>query len=470
MVPPRDLVTRVHERVGTTLMGKYRLDSVLGIGGMAAVYAATHRNTKRVAVKILHPELAQNSNVRVHFQREGYAANSVAHRGVVQVDDDDVTEDGAVFIVMELLDGVGVDELRLRQGGRLGLHSAIPIVEQLLEVLTAAHARNIIHRDIKPPNLFLTRDGSLKVLDFGIARIRDVARFDGSQWTGTGDLLGTPGFMAPEQALGQSDAVDAQTDVWAASATLFKLITGELVHCGRTPQELRVCAARDPARALESVASGVPQAIAAVVNRGLALDKQVRWSTAIEMRQALCAAYTAAFGMLPAPVTDRQWELPSEPEPAHPGIEPTSVVAPDSAVRADRTKKTGMERARTAPALVKKPTGKWTATPVLVAGILATTALGFMRFGSRPAPSLVISSPVASSLPDGRQPNAPQSADAADAATIGAPPPIVDGGASFKSRPGAVPPPKPSASLQECNPPTFLDDAGIKRPKPWCIL
>src|SRR5271170_7184019 len=119
MIVPHDLASRIQARVGTTLSEKYRLESVLGIGGMAAVYAATHRNAKRVAVKILHPELGSNATIRAYFQREGYAANIVAHKGVVRVDDDEETEDGTVFLVMELLDGIGIETLRVRQGGKL---------------------------------------------------------------------------------------------------------------------------------------------------------------------------------------------------------------------------------------------------------------------------------------------------------------------------------------------------------------
>src|SRR6202142_1700016 len=163
MLDDSESLPRAQARVGSVLRGKYVIDAVLGIGGMAVVYAATHRNTKRFAIKVLHPELSANADLRARFMREGYAANSVGHPGTVTVLDDDVAEDGAAFIVMELLDGTGVDFLCEANGNQLPLRVAVTIVDQLLDVLSAAHQKGIVHRDIKPANLFATRDGTVKV-------------------------------------------------------------------------------------------------------------------------------------------------------------------------------------------------------------------------------------------------------------------------------------------------------------------
>src|SRR5438270_3789789 len=114
-----DAARRVHARVGTTLKGKYRIDAVLGVGGMAVVYAATHRNQAEFAIKMLHPELGIREDVRTRFLREGYAANSVKHPGSVRVVDDDIAEDGAPFLVMELLHGLVVQALWEKSGGRV---------------------------------------------------------------------------------------------------------------------------------------------------------------------------------------------------------------------------------------------------------------------------------------------------------------------------------------------------------------
>src|SRR5262249_12850382 len=150
---------------------KWRLDRLLGVGGMAAVYEATHRNKKRVAVKLLHAEFSQNADLRTRFLREGYAANVIEHPGAVSVLDDDVTDAGAAFLVMELLEGETLDQRWERMAGRLPAAEVFGFADQLLDVLAVAHTKGIVHRDIKPENLFVTREGTLKVLDFGIARV-----------------------------------------------------------------------------------------------------------------------------------------------------------------------------------------------------------------------------------------------------------------------------------------------------------
>src|ERR1700683_574294 len=158
-----ELVVRARARLGTVLRGKYRLDRVLGIGGMATVYAATHRNGNEFAVKVLHADLSMRSEIRSRFLREGHAAGSVKHPGAVQVLDDDVAEDGSAFLVMELLRGESVEILWERRHQRLPLKLVVGMGIQLLDVLEAAHARGVIHRDIKAANVFLTSTGHLKV-------------------------------------------------------------------------------------------------------------------------------------------------------------------------------------------------------------------------------------------------------------------------------------------------------------------
>ncbi len=276
-------------RLGSTLRGKYRLDAVIGVGGMATVYRATHRNRAQFAVKLLHPDFSQNKDVRTRFLREGYAANSVQHPGAVLVTDDDVAEDGSAFLVMELLDGVSVDVLRARLGPKLPLPVAVSITLQLLDVLAAAHTAGVVHRDIKPANVFVTREGVVKVLDFGIARVLDQAAGSASA-TGAGMPMGTPSFMAPEQALGRSADIGPRTDVWATGATLFALLSGETVHTAPTAATAIVYAATRAARPLSEVAREVPTSVAEVVDRALAFEPADRWGSAREMSEALSAA------------------------------------------------------------------------------------------------------------------------------------------------------------------------------------
>ncbi len=282
---------RAQSRVGEVLKGKYRLDKVLGIGGMAAVYAATHlRNANRVAVKVLHAELAREPTVRERFLREGYAANSVGHPGTVRILDDDTAEDGTVFFVMDLLDGETLDARWERKGRRLPDPEVAQLIYQVLDVLAAAHAKGIIHRDIKPENLFYTRDGVVKVLDFGIARL-----LEGSvKATRTGGLLGTPAFMSPEQVLGKSKDIDAQSDLWSVGATAFTLVSGRFVHDAETAQELMVFTGSRPARSLGTVVSGLPPAFVRVIDRALAFNKAERWADARAMQKGLQEAYRTA--------------------------------------------------------------------------------------------------------------------------------------------------------------------------------
>jgi len=280
-------------RVGTVLRDKYRIDRVLGVGGMAVVYVATHRNRQSFAIKMLHPVLSINPAIRARFLGEGYRANSVKHKSAVTVFDDDVAEDGSVFLVMELLEGDSLDRVCQRHGQRLPLRAVLAIGYQLLDVLEAAHAANVVHRDIKPANLFLTREGTIKVLDFGIARLLESA---GGQMTRTGAVLGTPAFMAPEQARGRLDEIDGQTDIWAVGATLFSLLTGGLVHESESSQMLLVDASTQPA---PSLATRIPEAlpgVVALVDRALAFEKADRWPNAGTMREAIRDVYVVEFG------------------------------------------------------------------------------------------------------------------------------------------------------------------------------
>jgi eukaryotic-like serine/threonine-protein kinase len=324
-----DLERQALERIGTTLKQKWTLESVLGIGGMAAVYVGRHRNASRAAVKVLHRELSVDGGIRSRFLREGYVANTVDHPGAVRVIDDDVAEDGSVFLVMELLQGETIEARARRKGGRLPSDFVLSIADQLLDILAAAHAKGILHRDIKPENLFLTSDGRLKVLDFGIARLRDAAQ---SSATRSGTMMGTPAFMAPEQALGRASEIDVRTDVWAVGATMFTLLTGTYVHNGESANEVLVRAATERAPATRERAPDVPPEVAVVVDRALSFDRDRRWSDALAFQDGIRRAYHAdiayqATVVQPVPVRD-----PGRPM-AVPAVARDSVVDPDEATR-----------------------------------------------------------------------------------------------------------------------------------------
>jgi serine/threonine-protein kinase len=292
--PSDPLMARAEERVGRTLHEKWRLDVLLGVGGTAAVYAATHRNGSRAAVKVLHPEASSNAFVRDRFLWEGYVANAVGHEAAVRVIDDDVADDGSLFLVTELLDGETLEERRARFGGKLPQAEVLLVADQLLEMLIAAHGKGIVHRDVKPENVFLTRAGRIKVLDFGIARHGDGAAATALIRSGT--MIGTPSYMAPEHARGQFDELDERSDLWSCGATLFRLLSGRGVHEGETIEE-EIANARDkPALPLATVAPEVHAAVARLVDRALAFEKEKRWTDASEMRAAVREAYFDCVG------------------------------------------------------------------------------------------------------------------------------------------------------------------------------
>jgi serine/threonine-protein kinase len=281
---------RAEARIGAVIKDKWRLDQLLGVGGMACVYAATHRNKKRAAVKMLHTEYSNERAIRERFLREGYLANSVGHHGVVTVDDDDIAEDGSAFIVMELLEGETLEQRWRRKGRKLPVLEVLAIADQVLDALAAAHEQGVVHRDLKPDNLFLTRERVVKLLDFGIGRLKQLQPVPTN--TVAGAAMGTPAFMAPEQAKGRWDDVDGQTDLWALGATLFTLLTGEYVHDAPTASETLALAVTRPARLVRSVRADLPDAAAAIVDRALAFSKTQRFSDARTMQAAVRRVYT----------------------------------------------------------------------------------------------------------------------------------------------------------------------------------
>ena len=267
------------QRVGTTLRGKWTLEKLLGVGGMAAVYSAAHKIGRRDAIKILHPEIAASAELRARFEQEAHAVNRFRHPGAVEIRDIDVAEDGAPFLVMELLEGEPLGERARREGG-VALDEALRLADELLDVLAAAHAEGIVHRDIKPDNLFVLHDGRLKVLDFGIARMR--VGLPGGNRTATGTTLGTASYMPPEQVKGLD--IDGRADLFAVGATLFRLLARRRIHEADTEIALMMRMASEAAPPLASVAPSLPQGICVVVDRALAYDRDRRYPDARTMQ------------------------------------------------------------------------------------------------------------------------------------------------------------------------------------------
>lgn len=336
MASSQETNERAARLVGTMLRDKWHLDALIGVGGMAAVYSATHRNGKRAAIKLLSHDLSDGETTRARFLREGYVANKVAHPGVVNVLDDDTSDDGRAFLVMELLEGETLKTRWMRWKGRMPIEEVLNLAYQLLDVLAVAHDKGIVHRDIKPDNIFLTNDGVLKILDFGVARLRESE--SAADVTRSTAMLGTPAFMAPEQARSRWEWVDARTDVWAVGATMFTALTGQFVHTATTVTELLITAAMQQARPINSVMPELPDAIAAIIDRALAFEQAQRWPNARAMQSAIGLAlqtFAGAYGVT-QPWGQHMTNPASTPLPPTPKHTPQSRSAMPSVMEVSR--------------------------------------------------------------------------------------------------------------------------------------
>jgi len=278
-VEPQDEVLLA--RVGQTIAGRWLLNSLIGSGGMAAVYAATSISGQTAALKILYPEMGIRKEIRERFLREAAVMARIVHPGMVTIYEQSQSGDLA-YLAMELLHGETV-AARVRRLGRLAADEVLAILDQILDVLNVAHALGIVHRDLKPENLFLTLEGRLKVLDFGLARLLDGGTE--SFRTRTGAALGTLPYMAPEQALGRRDDVDARTDLFAVGATAYRLLSGRRIHEAPSEAELLMCMASEPAKPLLTIAPDLSPDLAAVVDRALAFAKTRRYPDAATMQR-----------------------------------------------------------------------------------------------------------------------------------------------------------------------------------------
>ncbi len=282
------------EGSGQILVGKYRVDGLLGKGGMGTVLAATHITLgQRVAIKRMHADRARKPDARERFLREARAAARLRSRHIARVIDIGVLEDGAPFIVLEHLDGEDLAAVLDRRGA-LPVIEAIEYVLQAAEAVAEAHAAGIVHRDLKPKNLFLIRDPAgapcIKVLDFGISKLLG----DGLALTGAAVAVGSPLYMSPEQMVSSKD-VDLRTDLWSLGVVLYELVTGALPFEADRLDELygRVLHAAPPP--ISALVATVPPGLEAVILQCLQKDRRRRFSSAAELAAAL-APFASAHG------------------------------------------------------------------------------------------------------------------------------------------------------------------------------
>ena len=279
-------------RLGTTIAGKYEVDSLIATGGMGAVYRATHVFTRgAIALKVLHSRFVDDFEGVERFLREARAVSKLDHPGIVRVLD--AGQDGAqVYLALEYLDGADLgqhlEDRSLDQG------TIVQITVQVLAALSAAHAAGIVHRDIKPSNVLLLEGSgqlpAVKLLDFGVAK--EVAPDIEDGLTIEGTIVGTPSFMSPEQARGE--AVDQRSDLWSVGALMYRALTGRPPFQAPTTSQLIAAIIRDDVSSVRTRCPEVPDALAAVVDRALSRDVTERFQTAREMQAALLSAVNPA--------------------------------------------------------------------------------------------------------------------------------------------------------------------------------
>jgi tRNA A-37 threonylcarbamoyl transferase component Bud32 len=435
-------------RIGELVGGKYRISRFLAEGGMGVVYEAQHEIVRRrFAVKFLRPDYARRREFLGRFQREAEAAGALESEHIASAVDFGVAADGSPFIVMEYLVGEDLASLLAREGP-LPLERAADLCVQACHGAEVAHAAGILHRDLKPKNLFIGRreDGSdlLKILDFGVAKLAPL-RYDHAT-TDTGTVMGTPAYMSPEQARGEK-ALDARSDVYALGAILFEILSRQLPHPGDSPNAILHHIATRPAVSLADAAPGLPSALVETVDRALAADPGARPPSASALASGL------------APFAKRQvWpERPNlELASGHAGVEaepsPDPSFGKAGGVKAGRARHRGWRRGVLLAAAA-----------ALVAGAVVVVLRGR---SPQPVPKAMTWKPWEGFQTFPRSGSAGQGP--ASPSRLDIPPPIPGEEPAVGAGPGqpatAVPPPSPSAAAPAAPGPSDTAERAPARP------
>jgi eukaryotic-like serine/threonine-protein kinase len=467
-------------REGDVLAGKYRIDKILGAGGMGVVVAAHHvRLDEKVAIKFLLPETLGNAEAVARFEREARAAVKIKSEHVARVTDVGTLETGAPYMVMEYLEG-GDLSAWVEQRGALPIEQAVEFVLQACDAMADAHSLGIIHRDLKPANLFCIQrnDGffSVKVLDFGISKTTGMAGSGPDMgMTKTTAVMGSPYYMSPEQVQASRN-VDPRSDIWSIGVILYELLSGRVPFGGETIAELVLKIMTGPAPPLRELRPDVPEGLEAVVLRCLEKDRARRYSNVGELAVAL-----APFG--PRRLKALVERIVRVIQAA--GMSASALALPPSS-----------DAAQSVPAATaaswghtKPEPGRKRATILIIAAsasLAAIAAVVVTVFAlRRPTTPEIAATVVTASAPPAAAPSPPATTQATTPPPAPSPPPIPSasalppqlppppkgghpGPASTHSVP--QPPPKPAAKPNvSCDPPYTIDGSGHRQYKPECL-
>lgn len=278
--------------LGQTLAGKYRIEKLIKVGGMGAVYRGKHvLMDKTVAIKVLRPSLAVDNVVVARFSREAKAASRISHPHAVSVTDFGEAENGVVFLIMEYLDGRTLKET-IQTDGAFSLDRTVEIVRQVAGALDAAHGQGVVHRDLKSDNVMLVRhNGSewAKVLDFGIAKIQQTAGSRDVEITQANLVVGTPQYMSPEQC-SQSGPLDPRSDIYSLGIIIYEMLAGRVPFTGESPTVIMMKQVQDAPPSVLSTRKDLPASIDEVIKRALAKQPTDRFQSAGDLSAALSKA------------------------------------------------------------------------------------------------------------------------------------------------------------------------------------
>jgi serine/threonine-protein kinase len=476
--------------VGEEVSGTYRVVRRVGEGGMGEVYEVRHlRLAGRYALKVLRSEAANEPDALRRFQREAEVTSDLRHPNIVQVTDFSTLPNGSPYLVMEFIAGEELASVIARQG-RLGLSTVVSYTKQIAAGLAAAHEKHVVHRDLKPQNLFVSKvighDSDLvKIVDFGISKVKDPK----TNLTQNATIMGTVQYMSPEQAHGRIAEIDERTDQFALAAIVYELLVGKEAFTGDTVPSVLYQVVNETPPALQAGDSSLPGPIADVLRRALAKKKDQRYATVLEFSAALEHAAAETAGGVPR-------QPPTMILPAD--LEPASPVAPGPNRPPTTLGATASESLRnaTVPGSRRKVAVVGIGAALAVIGVVAWT----MR-GSAPRVGSTVGSTTGSTVPPVEASTAvapPPPSKPPVPAELPSPPPVVPSSPAATTTPADAPPSRPKppappakslateadghgprrrkssgtphgAAKASCNPPYTLDSDGEKHFKPECF-